>query len=97
MPTVRDETQYETMLRRYTVPGKSETSPMGTIAQVVVDDSHNIAYYIQINPDYDNPKWERLGIILEKVYAQEAEQNGFGQQVINALKYGTDELSQMKL
>lgn len=46
-------------IKRYGPPGNLDTAPYGTICQV--DNEQEMDIYIQVSPEEETPKWERMG------------------------------------
>lgn len=54
-----------TLSLKYTIPNKLNNEPYGTLWKVMLDGDMT-DYYIQMSYDSAQPKWEKVGLILQR-------------------------------
>ena len=57
-------------LKRYRPPTKYDIAYYGALCKVMIDDDDIYELYIQISEE-EEPHWERLGDLLEKIHEEE--------------------------
>ena len=76
----------------YNHPTKFTSAPYGTLWEVLVDNDISI-FYVQTNDNSLEPKWERLGLVLEKACKDLIFEEDFIFKCLELFKNYTNDLS----
>ena len=60
---------------RYCAPTKYDLAPYKTVAKVHKDNGYD--FYIQLSHNQEDPKWERMGNMLEIAFSSEFDRSDF--------------------
>lgn len=74
------------ILDKYAVPNQFVHEPFGTVYQVFKDDK-TPELYIQLSHDINFPRWEPMGAMLEKAFADFIDNDDFVQDCLKLYLY----------
>lgn len=69
----------------YFPPQRVTQAPYGAMCKVI-GENETVTYYVQISEDPENAHWERLGVLLEKLFGTNQMQEDFGKLLLKVLK-----------
>lgn len=73
------------MQTMYFPPQRVTHAPHGAMCKVI-GENETVTYYIQTSEDPENAHWERVGVLLEKLFMKEHTHEDFGKLLLKVLK-----------
>lgn len=71
---------------RYSIPGRYDIAPFGTIYRVQAGEENITEMYVQIGEDPNGPNWQRMGVLMELAFKDLLEDPKFIEECLRLYK-----------